>query len=116
MHLILDDFGTGYSSMSYLRRFAIDTLKIDRSFVSPIHANRENRAIVKSIIAMANALQIEVVAEGLEARAERGRTTPRWLQFRPGLFFLEADGRNCHLDLLAHPNLQSAQMASTRVQ
>ena len=68
--VMLDDFGTGYSSMSYLQRFAVDALKIDRSFVSRVHVNRENRAIVNAIVALGQALQMELVAEGIETVEE----------------------------------------------
>ena len=62
----IDDFGTGYSSLSYLRRFAIDTLKIDQSFISKIDESRENYAIVKTVVALARSLGLDVVAEGVE--------------------------------------------------
>jgi EAL domain-containing protein (putative c-di-GMP-specific phosphodiesterase class I) len=62
----VDDFGTGYSSMSYLRRFPIDKLKIDRSFIADLTKSSEAAAIVKSIISLAHSLRIKVVAEGVE--------------------------------------------------
>ncbi|HSH45057.1 MAG TPA: EAL domain-containing protein, partial [Longimicrobiales bacterium] len=64
--LMIDDFGMGYSSLSYLHRFAADTLKIDGSFISDIGPNGENSEIVRTIVALADELGMEVVAEGVE--------------------------------------------------
>jgi diguanylate cyclase (GGDEF)-like protein/PAS domain S-box-containing protein len=66
----IDDFGTGYSSLSYIRDFAVDGLKIDRSFVSDIAATPRNIAVVLAIITMAHGLGIRVVAEGVETREQ----------------------------------------------
>lgn len=68
VQIALDDFGRGYSSLSYLTRFPLDKLKIDRSFILPIGTatDEDGKAIVKPVISMAKALKIRVVTEGIE--------------------------------------------------
>ncbi|ALL15190.1 putative bifunctional diguanylate cyclase/phosphodiesterase [Caulobacter henricii] len=71
--LALDDFGTGYSSLSYLRRYPIDKIKIDRSFITPLGEDSEAGALVASIVGLAKALNLSVIAEGVETDQQRSQ-------------------------------------------
>jgi len=65
-NISIDDFGTGYSSLSYLHQLPVDSLKIDRAFVSPPVASHKNRAIAESIVGLSNLLGLDAIAEGIE--------------------------------------------------
>jgi EAL domain-containing protein (putative c-di-GMP-specific phosphodiesterase class I) len=70
VRIAIDDFGTGFSSLSYLQRLPIDTLKIDRSFISRIPTKEADMKLVRSIISIGKELDLEVVAEGVETQAQ----------------------------------------------
>jgi len=85
--ILLDDFGTGYSSLSHLQSFPIDALKIDRSFVMHLGAGEDNSAIVRAIAAMASALGLEVVAEGVESAEQAAEAQALGCSLAQGYYF-----------------------------
>lgn len=87
IHIAIDDFGTGYSSLSYLKRFPLNTLKIDRSFVQDVNTNTDDAAITTAIIAMAHSLQLTVVAEGVETKEQLAFLDKRQCEIVQGYFF-----------------------------
>jgi len=109
--LAIDDFGTGYSSLSYLKRFNLNSLKIDRSFVTGMPHDLEDRAIAQAVIALARSLKLRVVAEGVQTEAQRSALAALgcdemqgWLLGRP----MPADAYEAWWrDRLAAPVLQA---------
>jgi diguanylate cyclase (GGDEF)-like protein/PAS domain S-box-containing protein len=95
IRLAIDDFGTGYSSLSYLHRFPLDTLKIDRSFISDISAEGEGMEIARTILPMANNLRLDVIAEGVETIEQVLLLKKLQCKYGQGFFFsrpLSAEG------------------------
>ncbi|HWS14078.1 MAG TPA: EAL domain-containing protein [Rhodocyclaceae bacterium] len=87
VRLAIDDFGTGYSSLSYLKRFPINRLKIDQSFVSDIGRNSDSEAIVEAIISMAHSLRLDTVAEGVETSEQLAFLRGRQCRHMQGYLF-----------------------------
>jgi EAL domain-containing protein (putative c-di-GMP-specific phosphodiesterase class I) len=99
--LALDDFGTGYSSLTYVRRFPIDTLKIDRSFIDGIVGSSEDEAIVTAVLSMGRALGVHVVAEGVETEAQADRLRVLGCKLAQGYLFSRPIAPDAVRELLA---------------
>lgn len=87
MKLALDDFGTGYSSLDHLRRFPIDEIKIDRTFIAGIEEDAKDSAIVSGCIELAHALRIRVVAEGVETGGQRKALLDLGCDYAQGFYY-----------------------------
>jgi diguanylate cyclase (GGDEF)-like protein len=87
VRMAIDDFGTGYSSLSYLRRYSIDTLKIDRSFVHDVPDDADDSALASAIIVLAQSLRLDVIAEGVETEAQRDFLRARGCHQMQGYLF-----------------------------
>ena len=86
LELAVDDFGTGYSSLSYLKRFPIDTLKIDQSFVADL-GSQDGAAIVDAIIALSKTLNLRVIAEGIEEKGQLDYLVNKGCDLLQGYYF-----------------------------
>jgi EAL domain-containing protein (putative c-di-GMP-specific phosphodiesterase class I) len=100
IQLSLDDFGTGYSSLAYLQRFPVHALKIDKSFVRHIGRDRNATALVDAIIAMANSLNMKVLAEGVETAQQIDFLTSHGCRAAQGFFYSEAVPADVFIGLL----------------
>lgn len=85
--LALDDFGTGYTSLAYLKRFPVDRVKLDRAFVTDIHRSRSDAALAQSLVVFANAMEFELVAEGIEEAVQHERLRQIGFAYGQGYLF-----------------------------
>lgn len=116
IRLAIDDFGTGFSALSYLKRFPVDTLKIDGSFIKGLGHNREDTAIVHAVIAFAKALHLSVTAEGVETAEQLAQLQVLGCDRGQGYYFSEAVSTDIftylidtHLDRLPYPEGNPSQ-------
>jgi EAL domain-containing protein (putative c-di-GMP-specific phosphodiesterase class I) len=108
VQIAIDDFGTGYSSLAYLKRFPIDTLKVDRSFIRDIPGNSGDMKITRAIIAMAHGLRLKVVAEGVETADQLQFLRSQSCDAVQGYFLYPPVGEDEVADILAFNRLDCA--------
>ena len=103
--LALDDFGTGYASLSYLQEYPFDFIKIDKSFISKITADKTQRAIVNAILTLAEALDMQVIAEGIENEHQRDLLLAMGCQYGQGYWFGKPMSAEVATDMLMQQHL-----------
>jgi EAL domain-containing protein (putative c-di-GMP-specific phosphodiesterase class I) len=116
VRLAIDDFGTGYSSLSYARRFPVDELKIDRSFIDGLARSREDAAIVTAAIAFARALHLSVTAEGVETLDQAIRLRALGCDRAQGYLFARPMEEAALTAILADDGLSALTNIATRLQ
>ena len=109
VQLALDDFGTGYSSLSYMRRFPIDALKVDQSFVRDLTTDADDASVVSAVIHMAKSLHMRVVAEGVETREQRSFLEEHKCSEAQGFYFSRPLKADALADFLRAASLRIAR-------
>jgi diguanylate cyclase len=113
VRIALDDFGTGYSSLSYMKRFPIDSLKIDQSFVRDMTTDSDDASIVSAVINMGRSLNMRVVAEGIQTRDQFEFLKDRHCPEGQGYFFAPPVPAAQLTELLAAGTIRGAFLAGT---
>jgi EAL domain-containing protein (putative c-di-GMP-specific phosphodiesterase class I) len=103
--LAIDDFGTGYSSLSYLRRVPVDRLKIDRSFIKDVTLSEDAAVVAATIVQLAHSLRLQVVAEGVETRAQAEFVIQTGCAFVQGYFYERPMAASKIPEILVRPPL-----------
>jgi diguanylate cyclase (GGDEF)-like protein len=116
VRLALDDFGTGYSSLSYLKRFRFDVLKIDRGFVAGLPGNADDVSLVKAILAMANGLDLRVLAEGVETHPQLDFLSAQGCDFVQGFLIAKPMNEDAYRGYLGnrHANGDASSLSLAR--
>ncbi|MEZ4652019.1 MAG: EAL domain-containing protein [Candidatus Eisenbacteria bacterium] len=114
VQLAIDDFGTGYSSLSYLKRFPVDTLKVDKSFVDGLGSDPEDTAIVAAVVALGKALGLNVIAEGIESQEVVDRLQEISCEYGQGYHFAEPLPSDAFEDLWANDLLITSDWRTRR--
>jgi EAL domain-containing protein (putative c-di-GMP-specific phosphodiesterase class I)/CheY-like chemotaxis protein len=110
VRLAIDDFGTGYSSLAYLRRFPLDSLKIDRAFIRDVASQADDAVIAQTIISLAHGLKLKVVAEGVETEAQLDLLSDRGCDEIQGYYFARPQpAEDCTRALMEDRRLQRTQ-------
>ena len=107
IHIAIDDFGTGYSSLTYLKRLPVETLKIDRSFIKDLPHDEEDRAISKAIIALANSLNLSLIAEGVETSEQIEYLLSNGCHLIQGYYYSKPIDKNRMTDYIQHNQVLS---------
>ena len=108
IRVAIDDFGTGYSSLGYLKRFPIDSVKVDRSFILDIPHDNDDVAITRAVIAMAHSLRLKVIAEGVETEDQYQFLRNHDCDEMQGYYFSQPIDAAALLQLLSGPRGKSA--------